>query len=108
VGCLVLIMIALVALVGLAFRAGRIPGLAVFIGASLVYAVAIALFLLCLAVAHLRIEGTADDWEPIQTEAEVGGEVPPLPGAERPRRPGMLAVPAAGLARGRRCPPTEL
>ena len=52
-GCLVLVMIALVALVGLAFRAGRIPGLAALIGAALVYAVAIALFLLCLAVAHL-------------------------------------------------------
>jgi hypothetical protein len=51
VGCLLVVTITLIATAGVAFRAGRIVGLAVLILAGLGYAVAIALFLLCLAVA---------------------------------------------------------
>ena len=51
VGCLVVVTIAVIAMVGWAFRAGRIVGLAALVLAALVYAVAITLFLICLAVS---------------------------------------------------------
>jgi len=53
VGCLIVVTIAMIVMVGWAFRAGRIIGLAVLVLAVLVYAAAIALFLICLAVARI-------------------------------------------------------
>jgi hypothetical protein len=53
VGCLVLVTIAMIMMVSWAFRAGRIIGLAVLVLAVLVYAAAIALFLICLAVSRI-------------------------------------------------------
>jgi ribosomal protein L40E len=53
VGCLIVVTIAVIMMVGWAFRLGRIVGLAVLVLAALVYAVAIALFLLCLAVSRI-------------------------------------------------------
>ncbi len=51
VGCMVIIAIALIAMVGLSFRAGRIIGLAVAILGAAFYALAIALFTICMAIA---------------------------------------------------------
>jgi ribosomal protein L40E len=50
-GCMVVITITLVALVGLSFRAGRIVGVVVAIVGVLVYAVALALFTICMAIS---------------------------------------------------------
>ena len=52
-GCLILFTIALVALVSLSFRAGRYVGVAALILGSLVYAVAIALFAICMAFTRV-------------------------------------------------------
>jgi hypothetical protein len=48
---MVIIAIALIAMVGLSFRAGRIIGLAVAILGAAFYALAIALFTICMAIA---------------------------------------------------------
>jgi ribosomal protein L40E len=53
VGCLVLVTIGLLAMVSGAFRLGRIVGLASLVLAGLVYALAIALFLICLALSGI-------------------------------------------------------
>ena len=52
-GCMVFFTIALVALVSLSFRAGRYVGVAALILGSLVYALAIALFVICLAFTRV-------------------------------------------------------
>jgi hypothetical protein len=50
-GCMVVVTIALITMVGLSFRAGRIVGLAVSILGALFFALAIALFTICMAIA---------------------------------------------------------
>jgi ribosomal protein L40E len=53
VGCLLLITTILASIVVMAFRVGRIVGVAVLILALLVYAVTIALFGLCMVVSRI-------------------------------------------------------
>ena len=53
VGCLVIIAITMIAIVVRAFEIGWIVGLSVAILAVLVYAVAIALFMLCMVVSRI-------------------------------------------------------
>jgi hypothetical protein len=48
---MVLVTIALIAMAGLSFRAGRIIGVAVSILGVLVFALALALFTICMAIA---------------------------------------------------------
>jgi hypothetical protein len=53
VGCLLVVAIALIGMVNLAFRAGRLIGAAAAIVGVLILALAIALFGICTALASL-------------------------------------------------------
>ena len=48
---MVVVTIALITMAGLSFRVGRIVGLVVLILGALIFALAIALFTICMAIA---------------------------------------------------------